>query len=254
MSAQYVYPLAMYRTRKTSRDILTAGQTAMPYSTRPDLDEELGEMFRLSDERAGELLLVRHAEPDTGTRHRYCGDEPALTITGRVQAHYLAGRLTEGSIDAVYSSPERYAVETARMISEVVETPMRVLSDLADVGYTEGAGAGNGIAGRLFAANPCWDALPGFEASTPFRRRVIQTIEGLLAAHGAERIVVVTHASVINAYLSMLLDIPRDLFFYPDYASLNVVRWHQDLYALRSLNDTTHVTTVSPPWPAPREV
>ena len=218
----------------------------MQYEARPDLDRELGAMFRLADGQAGELLLVRHAEPDTGARYRYCGDEPALTVTGRVQARFLAGRLTESAIDAIYSAPERYAKETSRIVSEALEVPLRTVPELADIAYTPADCACDGAIGALFADNPRWDALPGFEPSKPFRRRAIQAIESLLAAHGAQRIVVVTHASVINAYLSMLLDIPRDLFFYPDHTSLSVVRWRDDLYALRSLNDTSHLTTLAP--------
>ena len=113
MATNYVYSLALNWSRGTPHEVAAAGKTPLQYAARPDLDRELGAMFRLADAQAGELLLVRHAEPDTGARHRYCGDEPALTVTGRVQARFLAGRLTEDAIDAIYSAPERYAEETA---------------------------------------------------------------------------------------------------------------------------------------------
>jgi hypothetical protein len=48
--------------------------------------------------------------------------------------------------------------------------------------------------------------------------------------------VVVTDTSVINAYLSMVLDIPRDLFFQPGPASISCVRIKGDAYAVRYLN------------------
>jgi hypothetical protein len=46
---------------------------------------------------------------------------------------------------------------------------------------------------------------------------------------------------VINAFLSMLWDVPRDLFFAPDHASMSVVRAQGDLQAVRRLNDTSHL-------------
>jgi broad specificity phosphatase PhoE len=70
---------------------------------------------------------------------------------------------------------------------------------------------------------------------------VVQAIDGVLAANVGRRAVVITHGSAINAYLSMLLAIPRDLFCAPDYASISVVRQQSDAYAVRSLNDTAHL-------------
>jgi broad specificity phosphatase PhoE len=57
-------------------------------------------------------------------------------------------------------------------------------------------------------------------------------------------VVVVTHGSLINAYLSMVLDIPRDYFFEPDHASISTVRSHRDLYAVRAINDTAHLLSI----------
>ena len=254
MATDYVYSLALYWDRRKPRSVTPPATARLQYSSRPDLDEELGGMFRLPGEQAGELLLVRHAEPDSGARHRYCGDEPALTVTGRVQSHFLAACLTETRIDAVYSSPERYAEESARIASAALEAPLRTVPELADIEYSPQDWPHDETIGRLFDANPRWDALPGFEPSTAFRRRAIQAIEALLASHAAQRIVVVTHASVINAYLSMLLDIPRDLFFYPDHGSLTVVHWQDGLYALRCLNDTAHLGRVEPRWQASNQL
>ena len=41
-----------------------------------------------------------------------------------------------------------------------------------------------------------------------------------------------THSNLINAYLSVLLDIPRDVFFSPDHASISIVRFWDELGAL----------------------
>ena len=55
-----------------------------------------------------------------------------------------------------------------------------------------------------------------------------------------------THSSVINAYLSMILGIPRDEFFAPEYTSISVVRWSEDRYGPRSLNDVAHLSYGGP--------
>jgi probable phosphoglycerate mutase len=54
-------------------------------------------------------------------------------------------------------------------------------------------------------------------------------------------VVVVAHGGVINAYLSMVLGIQRDMFFLPTHTSVSSVRVLHDMYAVRSLNDATHL-------------
>ena len=56
-----------------------------------------------------------------------------------------------------------------------------------------------------------------------------------------------THAGVINAYLSMVLDIQRDMFFLPEHASISVLRVLRDLWAVQNINDFSHLLpTFSP--------
>jgi broad specificity phosphatase PhoE len=100
-----------------------------------------------------------------------------------------------------------------------------------------------------FVATPRWDAIPGFAPSRCFRQRVLVSIEQLLARHPGRRIAVVTHASVINAYLSALLCVPQDMFFAPEHTSISCVRSLGELYAVRSLNDTAHLLGQQTPRP-----
>jgi probable phosphoglycerate mutase len=206
--------------------------------------EELDELFRLRDEDATELLLVRHAEPES----REHPAQSALSRDGVLQARLLAERLSAHWIEAVYTGPELPTMQTASVVAEVLGRPLTALDDLREIEYQPFLAEAlmscvRPAYGELFQRRPRWDSLPGFEPSRDFRRRAIQAIESAVAEHAARRIVIVTHGSVINAYLSMLLDIPRDLFFLPGHASISVVRSLRDLYAVRSLNDTSHLKT-----------
>jgi broad specificity phosphatase PhoE len=92
-----------------------------------------------------------------------------------------------------------------------------------------------------FINNPRWDALRGVEPTRHFRHRVVQTLEGIVAAHPGSTVVVVTHQAIINAYLSMVLGIQRDMFFRPEFASVSTLRVLGDLYAVQDLNDHAHL-------------
>lgn len=209
---------------------------------RPDLDIELDGVLRLHDEEATELLLVRHAEPDrTEWARAEFGANVPLSCFGRSQALSLADRLSCDWVEAIYTAPERRAYETASILGFSLERPVFILHELRDIDYEQPDLQMEGTLARRFAREPRWDALPGFERSCDFRRRVILAVESVIAHHPAERLLIVSHAGVINAYLSMLLDVPRDLFFQPDHASVSVVRSRRDMYAVRTLNDTAHL-------------
>ena len=205
-----------------------------------DVQDELDELFRLDGEGAGELLLVRHAEP---ARHAPATCDPLLSCAGLEQAERLAERLETLWIEAVYTSPERRALQTARLIADSAGRPLRVVDELREIDFEPEEAAVEDAASyaERFVQDPRWDSLPGFGPGKAYRRRVITAVEAALAASEGRRVVVVTHASAINAYLSMLLCIPRDQFFTPEHASVSLVRWRDDRYALRSLNDVAHL-------------
>jgi len=214
------------------------------------LNEAFSQLFRPMSVEATELVLVRHAEPDYRAAGRN-GDplDPPLTEKGRWQAMRLAMRLRRMEIDAIYTSTMRRALETAVFVAAAKDMPMIRMPQLREVQFD--AHALKGPAGDVerlaaelairFLNNPRWDSLPGFEPSRQFRHRVIQAIDGILAHHHCQRVAVVTHAGVINAYLSMLLDVPRDMFFLPGHASISVVRSLPDLTSVECLNDFAHL-------------
>ncbi len=207
---------------------------------RQAIEDELDELLRLHGEDAGELLLVRHAE----AAHSQ-GNDPMLSCTGLEQAERLAARLSDTWFEAVYCAPERRAQQTARVLACVSSRALHVLDALADIEFDAGGVDAEEPPLRYadrFVEMPRWDSLPGFECGKQFRRRAVQAIERVLAINPARRVVVVTHASVINAYLSMLLSVPADQFFAAEHTSLSIVRWREGQYALRSLNDLSHLS------------
>ncbi|HEU0074075.1 MAG TPA: histidine phosphatase family protein [Dehalococcoidia bacterium] len=223
-------------------------------ASQPQIDNELDALFRLDREDTGELLLVRHAEPASGTATDpdAVAIDPMLSCEGLRQAERLADRLSGLWIDAVYSAPERRCFQTAKVTADLLQRPLHVVEGLADIDFDPHEAVGSpGAYAERFCHDPRWESLPGFAPGQAFRRRAAMAIDGIIARHLARRCVVITHASIINAYVSMLLRIPRDLFFAPDHTSLSVIRHRRDLYALRTLNDTSHLSLGISSWGLP---
>jgi len=207
-------------------------------------------LFRHVAPHATELVLVRHGEaaPNPPDAPAY---DPPLSERGRWQAERLAQRLAGTRIDALYASPLRRAQETAEAVARATGLPIETVPDLAEVRIDmarlraafrdrDREALVQDLARRLLAA-PRWDALPGFEPSYRFRLRVHRALSDIVARHPAQRVVVVCHGGVINMYLSLVLDIPRDIFFLPEHTSLTVVRTTGQRAAVQTVGDCAHL-------------
>ena len=221
--------------------------TTLAYRRRPtqhEILEQLDALFRLDGEAAGETLLIRHAQPaitSAGEEHEIDRD-PMLSCEGLRQAELLAGHLSNLGIDAIFTSPARRCFQTAKIAADLLQCPLTVVDALTDIDYDPRSAEGvSGAYAERFTRDPRWEALPGFAPGAAFRRRAIAAIEGIMAAHPTGRSVVVSHTSVLNAYLGQLLGIPRDQFFAPDHASISTVRHSEQRAVLRCLNDTSHL-------------
>lgn len=171
-------------------------------------------------EGATEVWLVRHADCYLGLDDQ-ADEDPPLTALGREQAARLAARARRLAPDAVYSSPLRRALETARAISERVEVDDR----LREVGTTvEG--------GRLSVAEPPEEV----------RERMQASVADAVATHRGGRVVMVGHALAILAYLCDVLRLEfGSLRLLPYFTSVSVVRVMGDRRMVGSLADVAHL-------------
>ena len=216
--------------------------------------EAFDRLFLVDSAEAAEVVLVRHAEPDLRAAVKARNSDPPLTERGRCQAMRLAMRLRRERIDAVYTSTARAALETAAVVAASMDMPMIRVPQLAGVTCDQGAAPREADHQRLvadisvrFMNNPRWDALRPFEPTRQFRHRAIQTVEAIVSRHPGQRVVLVTHEAVMNAYLSMVMGIERDMFFQPHHTSMSTVRVLDDAYGVQYLNDCAHLMNTFTP-------
>ncbi len=208
---------------------------------RTVVDRALDALFLADVCAAGELLLVRHAD----TADVPEGADASLSRAGRIHAARLAEALADSGVAAVCAAGTAGSLETAEIVAGRLGLGIEVVPDLGPIRLdpagegaaceAEGAFAVERAVQRLNCF-PRWDSIPGAENSRLFRRRVIQAVEAIAARYPGQTAVIVTHSCAINAYLSMVLDIPRDFFFQPQPASVSCVRIKGDAYSVRYLN------------------
>jgi broad specificity phosphatase PhoE len=167
-----------------------------------------------------EIWLVRHADcyQDPG----YNVDDPALSSLGRQQAARLAERVRRAAPAAVYASPYRRALETARFISRDVRVDPRLVEielELRQNGSMELKEEPAAVIARMRAA-----------------------LADIARAHAGQRVIAVSHGAAIIACLTDVLMLePGQLRLLPYFTSVSVLRVLGDRAMAGGLTDISHL-------------
>lgn len=171
----------------------------------------------------GELILVRHGQSTANALGVAQGraDYP-LSDKGLRQAELTGAHLARlGGIAAVYTSPLSRAAQTALAIAQPLKLTPIPVDDLveADVGALSGLtwdqfkqAHPEAVAAYEAAEAAGPDPrhrerfLPGWEPSEQVVERIWNAIAKIASAHPEERVVVVAHGGVLNAFLTHLLE------------------------------------------------
>ena len=175
--------------------------------------------FLIGIDGVTEIWLVRHADCYQDMSD---GADPALSALGRRQAELLAKRMRELKPAAVYSSPYRRALETARAITDGVRVDERLIEMKMELGDD--------------------GALEFKEVPATTIERMSAAINDIASAHPGQRVIVVAHGAAMVMYLTHVLRLePGQLRMLPYYTSVSVVRVLGERQMVGSLGDTAHL-------------
>ena len=188
-----------------------------------------------------ELILVRHARPEHIEGAAGPADPP-LTDVGRQQALAMAGWLATEHIDAVYTSPMTRARQTAEPLARVLGLDPEVRRGVREFDAESASYIPVEVLrqDRAKFREFVTEEIGGDRLA--FADEVAATLSGICDAHRSERVVVVCHGGVINAWTTHVLGIGYRLFFDPDYTSINryLIASSGEM-SLVSLNERAHL-------------
>lgn len=176
------------------------------------------------------LDLIRHGEPEGGTRLRGWRDDP-LSARGWEQMWGTVGEAN--SWDLIVTSPLSRCAAFAAALGERHGLPVETEPRLREVGFGDWEGR---VPGELYAEDPdgvmgFWTdpvghPAPGGESIEAFRDRVQAAWSELLERHGERHLLLVTHGGVIRVLLGVVLGAPLSHLFRLEvpYAGLSRVR------------------------------
>ena len=151
------------------------------------------------------VYLARHAESDWNVENRFQGstDRP-LTERGREQARALAAELAGIPLAAVYTSPLRRALDTARIVSAAQGLTPVARPELSEIDVGSWAGLSRGdVESRFPEAFRRWagggEGWEDGESYASMSARVLDAIRRVAEEHPDGIVLVVSHGGPIRA-------------------------------------------------------
>jgi broad specificity phosphatase PhoE len=198
------------------------------------------------------IHFLRHGETDISRTGAYSGLlDVELTPEGCQMAEDFAAAYRSLPWAAVYCSPLRRSLDTARPLCAAAGVQMRVREGLTEIHYGEWEGKTPDEVNRLYhddyvswLADAGWNRPTGGERGVDVARRSSTVIEEIEADCPSGNVLVVSHKATIRITLCSLLGIDpgryRDRLFVP-VASLSVVEMTERGPLLKSLGDRSHL-------------
>lgn len=199
------------------------------------------------------LYFLRHGQTPLSREDSFCGSglDPELTPEGARMAQAFADAYRSLQWGAVYSSPLRRTVATARPLCDALGLELELRDDLKEIGYGAWEGKTKGEVDRQhhddyikWLADPAWHAPTGGELAVVIARRAQRTVEEIKGRFDTGNVLVVSHKATIRIALCALLGIDVGRFRYRllcPVGSVSVVELGAQGPLLHALADRSHL-------------
>ena len=200
------------------------------------------------------LYFLRHGQTPASKEDVFCGSglDPELTDEGAQMAQAFAAAYRTTRWQAIYASPLRRTVSTARPLCEACGLELQLRDDLKEIGYGVWEGKTKDEVERehhddyiKWTADPAWHAPTGGELAVVIARRAQQTIEEITRRFDAGNVLVVSHKATIRIMLCALLGIDVGRFRYRllcPVGSVSIVEMTHQGPLLRALAERSHLS------------
>jgi broad specificity phosphatase PhoE len=198
------------------------------------------------------VLLIRHGATVLSAEDRFAGStDVELSEEGRTQARCLGERLADAELAAVYASPMRRTIETAKLVMRAHALELHTDAGLREIdhGHWEQL-TRREVEARFPDEYQNWEADPftfapeNGESGLSVMARALPVLRRIVVANSGKTVAVVSHKATIRLVLCSLLGI--DARGYRDRldqspACLNVLDFKDAVRArLVVYNDTSH--------------
>ena len=201
------------------------------------------------------VYLVRHGQTEWNRELRFRGraDIP-LNENGHKQASAIADTLKDKGISAIYTSPLRRSIETARPVGVVFHIETTTVQGLIDINYGEWEGLAYDEVRQRYATlyreweeRPNLVTFPNGESLDDVRGRAFSAFTEIVEKNSGKSILIIPHRVINKVLLCALLGLSNAHFWsiLQDTACINVIEYSDRRFVLVKMNDTCHLKGVS---------
>jgi broad specificity phosphatase PhoE len=206
-----------------------------------------------------ELIIVRHGETEWNREHVFRGRRDIrLSPAGITQADATAKALEGRVFEAIYTSPLKRSLVTARRIAKPHEIAVRETPDLIDISYGSWEGLSEETVKREYPGmydkwlqNPAKARFTSGESMKRAWKRVNSALREIIWTHGTGTIVIVSHRIPIKMMTAYLLHQKRGAIgsVRHDPCAISTFKVRQRISTPVTLNDSSHLRELNLPPP-----
>lgn len=196
-----------------------------------------------------QLILIRHGETLSNKEKRIQGiSDVDLSEVGIEQARLLALSLKDHPVGAIYSSPLKRTLQTAKIINEFHFKKISADPDLMEMNY----GDFEGVPFKKilvdekefidrWLAGPASVQMPNGESLTQLQERAWRALNRII--HKGENALVVTHNFTIASIICCIRNVSLNEFLSacPGNASKTIINVQKDSIFIEVFNDRSHL-------------
>jgi broad specificity phosphatase PhoE len=202
------------------------------------------------------IYLVRHGQTEWNRELRFRGRaDISLNENGFKQAQAIADSLMNKGLNAIYTSPLKRSIETARPAAAVFHLEIENLQGFIDINYGEWEGLAYdevrqqyAILYRKWEEQPHLVKFPNGESLKEVRRRSVAAFIEIVEKNSGNSILIIPHRVINKVLLCALLGISNAYFWgiRQDTGCINEIEYSNGRFVLVKMNDTCHLRGVLP--------
>ena len=198
------------------------------------------------------IFFLRHGETVASKTDSFCGtSDVELTTEGEMMAKDFAVTYSTLPWTAIFSSPMRRTIATAKPLCDLIGMEMQLRNGLKEIDFGKWEGKTPAEVNSQFhdeyvrwKAEPGWNSPPGGERAIDIARRSSEVIEEIEKTYKNGNVLVVSHKATIRIMLCSLLGIDvgryRDRIYMP-VAAISIVEFGDRGPQLQKLSDRSHL-------------
>ncbi|MCR4429056.1 MAG: histidine phosphatase family protein [Caldiserica bacterium] len=200
----------------------------------------------MDDELETQIFIVRHGSTawNEVVRFRGSADIP-LSERGIEQAQVLARYLKEFPFSAIFTSPQRRAIQTVEILNQYHNLPIQERPELKSVNYGTWEGKLEEEVAqeypelyRAYLEHIESFRFPQGETLEDLKNRALMVVEEALESYSGKRVLIVSHQVVTRVLICALLGISNSYYWQigQDPCCLNVFHHRKGKFYLKLMN------------------